>query len=175
MVKFKGRLFFRQYLPAKPTRWGIKQFVLAEAKTGYCLRSIVYTGKASFPQYKGVSLLEQVVLSLVQGYEDKGHIVYMDNYYSAPSLFKKLEQENIGACGTVKVNRKQMPKELLPSRLSLKKGEPPVFMRSDNLVACAWQDTKRVTFLSTVENNLTVDKAVRSKNGEGGIGKLKSQ
>lgn len=41
-------------------------------------------------------------------------------------------------------------------------------MRSDNLVACAWQDTKRVTFLSTVENNLTVDKAVRSKNGEGG-------
>lgn len=168
MVKFKGRLFFRQYLPAKPTRWGIKQFVLAEAKTGYCLRSIVYTGKASFPRYKGVSLSEQVVLSLVQGYEDKGHIVYMDNYYSAPSLFKKLEQENIGACGTVKVNRKQMPKELLPSRLSLKKGELPVFMRSDNLVACAWQDTKRVTFLSTVENNLTVDKAVRSKNGEGG-------
>ena len=46
MVKFKGRLFFRQYLPAKPTRWRIKQFVLAEAKTGYCLKSIVYSGKA---------------------------------------------------------------------------------------------------------------------------------
>lgn len=45
MVKFKGRIFFRQYLPAKPTKWGIKEFILAEAKTGYALKSVVYTGK----------------------------------------------------------------------------------------------------------------------------------
>ena len=63
-----------------------------------------------------------------------------------------------------------MPKELLPSRLSLKQGEPPVFffLSSGNLVAWAWQDTKRVTFLSTVDNKLIVDKAVKSKNGERG-------
>jgi len=41
----------------------------------------------------------------------------------------------------VKANRKQMPKELLPARLPLQKGDLPVFMRSENLVACAWQDT----------------------------------
>ena len=168
MVKFKGRLFFRQYLPAKPTRWGIKQFVLAEAKSGYCLKSVVYTGKTSFPRMQGVSLTEQVVLSLLHGYENKGHIVYLDNFYSAPILFKKLEELNIGACGTVKVNRKHMPRELLPSLLPLQKGDLPVFMRSDNLVACAWQDTKRVNFLSTVDTNLTVDKAIRSRGGEGG-------
>jgi len=40
-------------------------------------------------------------------------------------------------------------------------------MRADNMVACAWQDSKCVNFLSTVDNNLTVDKAVRSKGGEG--------
>jgi hypothetical protein len=28
MIKFKGRLLFRQYLPAKPTKWGVKLFVL---------------------------------------------------------------------------------------------------------------------------------------------------
>lgn len=114
--------------------------MLAEAKTGYCLKSFVYTGKASFPQHQGVTLLEQVVLSLVKGYKDKGHIVYMGNYYPAPYLFKKLEEKNIGACGTVKVNRKNMPKELLLLRLSLTKGDPPVFMRADTMVACAWQD-----------------------------------
>ena len=54
-VKFKGRLFFRQYLPAKPTRWGIKQFVLMEAKSGYCLKSAVYSGKTSFLRVQGVS------------------------------------------------------------------------------------------------------------------------
>lgn len=168
MVKFKSRLAFRQYLPAKPTRWGIKQFVLAEAKSGYCLKSVVYTGKTSFARVAGVSLSEQVVLSLLEGYENKGHIVHLDNFYSAPILFKKLEEMNIGACGTVKANRKQMPKELLPARLPLQKGDLPVFMRSENLVACAWQDKKRVYFLSNVDTNLTIDKALKSRGGEGG-------
>ncbi|XP_067023688.1 piggyBac transposable element-derived protein 4-like [Acropora muricata] len=128
MVKFKGRLTFRQYLPAKPTRWGIKQFVLTEAKIGYCLKSVAYSGKTSFARVAGVSFSEQVVLSLLEGYENKGHIVHLDNFYSAPILFKKLEEMNIGACGTVKANRKQMPKELLPERLPLQKGDLPVFM-----------------------------------------------
>ena len=108
------------------------------------------------------------MLSLLEGYENKGHIVHLDTFYSAPILFKKLEEMNIGPCGTVKANRKQMPKELLPARLPLQKGDLPVFMRSDNLVACAWQDTKRVYFLSNVDTNLTIDKAVKSRGGEGG-------
>ena len=35
MVKFKGRLSFRQYLPAKPIKWGIKIWALCEPSTGY--------------------------------------------------------------------------------------------------------------------------------------------
>jgi len=44
---------------------------------------------------------------------------------------------------------------LLPSQLNLAKGDDPVFARSDNLVACAWHNTKRVHFLSNVHTNLT--------------------
>ena len=170
MVKFKGRIFFRQYLPAKPTRWGIKEFILAEAKTGYALKSIVYTGKTSFQRTAGVGLSEQVVLDLPEGFEDKGHKVYMDSFYSSPSLFLKLKEKNIGACGTVNCNRKGMPQELKPSALSLKKGDSPVFMRKkdDDLIACAWHDTKRLTLLSTIDNNLTVDKNVRSRENNTG-------
>ena len=76
----------------------------------YCLRSVVYSGKTSFARVAGVSLSEQVVLSLLEGYENKGHIVHLDIFFSAPILFKKLEEMNIGACGTVKANRKQMPR-----------------------------------------------------------------
>lgn len=75
MVKFKGRIFLRQHLPAKPTRWGIKEFILAEAKTGYALKSIVYTGKTSFQKNAGVCLSKQVALDLLEGFEDKGHKV----------------------------------------------------------------------------------------------------
>lgn len=45
MIKFKGRLSFHQYLPAKPTKWGVKLWNLADSATGYMHRFQVYTGK----------------------------------------------------------------------------------------------------------------------------------
>lgn len=44
MIGFKGRLSFLQYLPKKPTKWGMKAFVLAESSTGYTLKWRLYTG-----------------------------------------------------------------------------------------------------------------------------------
>lgn len=38
MVPHKGRLSFKQYIKNKPTQWGIKLWVLSEARTGYVYR-----------------------------------------------------------------------------------------------------------------------------------------
>ncbi len=35
MIGTRGRLSFLQYLPKKPTKWGIKVWVCSESKTGY--------------------------------------------------------------------------------------------------------------------------------------------
>ncbi len=104
-----------------------------------------------------------MVLGLLDGYENKGHVVFMDNFYSSPNLFAKLELKQIGACGTVKGNRQKMPKVLLQKNLKLKKGDDSVFMQSGNMVVCGWHDTKRLTMLSTFDTNLTIDKEIRSK------------
>lgn len=61
-----------------------------------------------------------------------------------------------------------MPVQLYPKTLKLNKGEPPVFMQSGNLVACAWHDTKRVSLISTVNTNLAIDKRIRCKGVVGG-------
>uniref|UniRef100_A0A8C4T4J0 PiggyBac transposable element-derived protein domain-containing protein n=1 Tax=Erpetoichthys calabaricus TaxID=27687 RepID=A0A8C4T4J0_ERPCA len=167
MVKYKGRLIFRQYMPDKPTKYGIKDFVLAEANTGFCLKVITYTGKHSF-QRENCPLTTQVVLELLQGYEHLGHVVYMDNFYTSPELFMELQSRGIGACGTVRVNRRHMPLQLKPDRLKLKRGDNPVFMRADNLVALAWHDVKRVTCLSTVHTNNLCEKQIRSKGNPAG-------
>ena len=45
MIPFKGRLAFKQYMKDKPTKWGIKVFVLADATNGYIKAFQVYTGK----------------------------------------------------------------------------------------------------------------------------------
>ena len=38
MIPTKNRLAIKQYIRDKPVRWGIKSFLLCEAKTGYILR-----------------------------------------------------------------------------------------------------------------------------------------
>ena len=45
MIGFKGRLHFIQYMPDKPTKWGMKAFVLADSRTGYSHTWRLYTGK----------------------------------------------------------------------------------------------------------------------------------
>ena len=46
MIKFKGRLGFKQYIKNKPTKRDIKVFVLSDATTGYVKRFQIYTGAA---------------------------------------------------------------------------------------------------------------------------------
>ena len=45
MVAFQGRLAFKQYLPMKPTKYGIKILVHADPHNGYANHFQMYTGK----------------------------------------------------------------------------------------------------------------------------------
>ena len=47
MVKSKGRPGIKQYLKDKPTKWGIKLWVLADSLNGYTCDFDVYIGKNS--------------------------------------------------------------------------------------------------------------------------------
>ena len=46
MIAYKGRLSFRQFMPAKPTKYGIKVWMAADAKNGYVSNFAVYLGQA---------------------------------------------------------------------------------------------------------------------------------
>ena len=74
----------------KPTKWGIKVFVLADSRNGYVKRIQIYTGKNSELSKNEVGLASNVVLELLEGLEQTHPKVYMDNYYSSPVLFVKL-------------------------------------------------------------------------------------
>ncbi|CAJ0961123.1 unnamed protein product, partial [Ranitomeya imitator] len=47
LIHFKGRLQFRQYLPSKRARYGIKLYKICESTSGYTLSFRVYQGKDS--------------------------------------------------------------------------------------------------------------------------------
>ena len=62
MIPFKDRLKFKQYMKDKPTKWGIKVFVLANSQTGYVERIQVYTARERFRQlFSDVGLCTRVV------------------------------------------------------------------------------------------------------------------
>ena len=58
MIGFKGRLSFIQYLPKKPTKWGMKAFVLADSRSGYTLNWRLYTGE----KHNYYTLLYQLII-----------------------------------------------------------------------------------------------------------------
>ncbi|XP_042871046.1 piggyBac transposable element-derived protein 4-like [Penaeus japonicus] len=145
---WKGRLGFRQYIPSKRHRYGIKAFVLCDCQTGYILDIIPYTGKdTALDRHADVGVSGSVVLTMLGPYKGRGHIVYLDNWYSSPLLFSNLHALKIGACGTVRSNRKH-----LPTFPKLKKGEVKSY-HANNVLALKWNDRKDVTLLTTVHND----------------------
>lgn len=165
MLKFKGRLSFKQYLPSKPsTKWGIKIWSLCDSKTGYLLKFKIYTGKESENVAEGLG--SRVVKSLLAGYEFTNRTVYMDNFYTGVTLFHDMIELGLGACGTVRANRKHLPEEM--KTLKKKKGElPHVWVTNDNtFISCTWQDTGKVNMLSTIGDSGVTEITVRSKSGQ---------
>ena len=132
----------------------------------YCFT--YYTiGKDSSLDTSCSSVIDATVFRLLQGLENKGHHVYTDNYYSNPTLYTKLKELGYEACGTVKVNRKGMPKEWMKDK-KIDKGEVRSKNLGNNLIALQWMDKRLVTMISTVHNDDMVSKRRRTKHATGG-------
>ena len=149
MIPFKGRLAFKQYMKAKPTKWGIKVFVLANATNGYIRTFQIYIGKSLEDGNSSVGLCTKVVLDLMPGLEGSGLHLYTDNYYTSPSLYLHLYNRGINACGTARPNRIGFPKELLTKATNSNHGFVD-FLSNYPLLATIWVDKRSIYFLSTI-------------------------
>lgn len=158
LMLWKGRLSFRQYLPNKRKRFGIKTFVLCDCLTGFILDFIVYTGQGSNIEEDGDSgLSSRVIKTLMRPYINKNHVLYMDNWYSSPTLFSWLHDKQTGACGTLNANRKGVP--CLPKKM---KKDEVVVRHNEKMITVRWCDRRPVTMLSTVDKHEMVSVNTRS-------------
>jgi hypothetical protein len=84
MVAYKGRYCnVRQYMKAKPTKFGIKLWALVSAQSRYIHNAIIYLGSGD-DRDEGESVNEGVVLTSVRGLEQRGHVLVVDNFFSLP-------------------------------------------------------------------------------------------
>lgn len=103
LTLFKGRLVFKQYIPAKRHRFDIKQFLLCDCETGIILDMLVYTGtNIDFDRNDVLGSTGSIVKTLMAPYTDKGHVLYLHSYYSSPDLSRFLHSKQTGKCCTVR-------------------------------------------------------------------------
>ncbi len=106
LMLWKGRLSFKQYIPSKRHRFGVKLFMLCDCDTKFVLNFIVYTGaETELDNHPEVGIPGSVVLTLLKNYLKKNHTLFIDNWFSSPTLFERLLEERTKACGTVRKNR----------------------------------------------------------------------
>ena len=83
MIKFHGRSSLEQYMPLKPTKWGIKVWVATYSTNGYFSQFEVYTGKKDNTIEQGLGA--RVVKTLTSDFKGKYHRIYFDNFSPACS------------------------------------------------------------------------------------------
>ncbi|XP_071814951.1 piggyBac transposable element-derived protein 4-like [Apostichopus japonicus] len=161
------RLSFKTYNPRKPAKYGMKAYKICDG-TGYTWKFKLYTGKEvdeEIEQLGGgiIGLVMHMMKELLR----KEYHLFMDNWYSSPTLYQKLSENKTHAAGTVRVNRKRMPKELTQKKAKKgrKRGEVD-FRRSENLLAMRFLDNRDVYMLSTIHDISEVEtgKADRDTN-----------
>ncbi|XP_027132677.1 piggyBac transposable element-derived protein 4, partial [Larimichthys crocea] len=148
LVPFRGRCSFRQYMPNKPARYGIKSWVACDARSSYAWKMQVYTGRKP----RGGSEKNQatrVVLDVTEGLT--GRSITCDNFFTSYELAQRLLLENNNTLlGTVRKNKPELPDALLALRGRRVLSSKFAFTRDTALVSYLAKKNKNVLLLSTL-------------------------
>ena len=86
---------------------------------GYVLNIEIYKGHRE--NEENMTTIESLVMRLMQSYLNKGHHLFMDNYYNSLPLSNKLLSKKTHVTGTLRINRKGLPQEI--TRCKLRRGQ----------------------------------------------------
>uniref|UniRef100_A0A2H1VNZ4 SFRICE_040850 n=1 Tax=Spodoptera frugiperda TaxID=7108 RepID=A0A2H1VNZ4_SPOFR len=148
MVPWRGRLAFRQYIKNKAHKYGIKLYKLCTPE-GYTSAIVVYTGKGV--TQPGKLHGTQIVKKLIDGLEHAGRIVIADNFYTSVDLAEDLLKNKTMMCGTIRINRKRLPKTVICKKL--KKGQITGQMNRAGVKIIKWCDKRAVTMITTCKDH----------------------
>uniref|UniRef100_A0A8C2CBJ6 PiggyBac transposable element-derived protein domain-containing protein n=1 Tax=Cyprinus carpio TaxID=7962 RepID=A0A8C2CBJ6_CYPCA len=165
MVATKARIGFKRYMDDKPTKWGYKLFVLADSSCGYTWNFFVYEGKTSTSSGKGAGY-DSVMRLMDHKVLGKGYRLYMDNFYTSPTLFLDLLQNGILACGTLR-HAFSLPKANdLSGRSELGSIR---WCRQGPLLFVKWMEAREVLMCSSIHKAFTGDTVSRNAKGSDGV------
>ena len=111
MIGTKCRIGFLQYLPKKPTKWGVKVWVLADAKSGYVCNFQIYTGREESP-HTTFGLGYRVIMYLMDKLLDKATLYTVTKNFTNVLLALDILKRNTFICGTLRQDAKNMADDI---------------------------------------------------------------
>ena len=109
----------------------------------------VYLGRNRKHTAQHLTASHATVSELTKKIQGCCHKLYLDNYFSSLYLFDDLVMKQIYCCATVRPNRKGMPQDLGPKRMT--RGDLQVRTTGD-LTAILWRDKCDVRILTNIHD-----------------------
>lgn len=163
LLLWKGRLGFKQFIRIKRARFGIKTYILSEARSGYIWKMIIYVGKETdLVESVDNGHATRVLLTLMKDLYNKGYCVYADNFYCSPEAALALAEQRTDLVGTIRSNRKGLPAVVMNQQLNRNETIAATEAQGKMMVL-KWADKRNVHLLST-KHELHYKEVVRKGN-----------
>lgn len=164
LAAFRGKCTFKQYIPSKPARYGIKIQTLCDARTWYTLNMEIYPGKQPDGPFSLSNSAKDVVLRLIEPISGSGRNITTDNWYSSLGLSEELLKKKLSFVGTLRKNKPQIPKELLNVKERPEKSSMFAYRENLTLVSYVPKKRKNVLLLSSMHpESCTIDESTEEE------------
>ena len=115
LIPFRGRCGFRQSIPKKPDKYGMKLFFICDCTSGYSYNGLPYTGREG--DTRRVGLAEHVVKTLCNPVHNSGINVTTDNWFTSTKLAEDLLLKQITLLGMLRKTNQIFPNNLLQEKI----------------------------------------------------------
>ncbi|KAB0805145.1 hypothetical protein PPYR_02115, partial [Photinus pyralis] len=159
LESFRGSCAFRQYIPNKPAKYGLKILAMVDARFFYTHNLKVYVGNQPDGPFKVDNSAAAVVKKLIQPISGTGRNVTCDNWFtSIPLALELLQKHNLTLVGTLRKNKREIP-EFFSAKIKEQRINTSMFGFTKNMTLASYKpkQNKIVLLLSTMHSADEID------------------
>ena len=170
LLKFRGRVKFKQYIPSKPAKYGLKVWALVDVNTMYTCALKPYVGRQpqTDPQgnenvfYQSTAPFD-LVMRIANDFLKCGRNITADNWFTSFPLVQRLTELKTSYVGTVRKNKREIPNELQAFRSRDEFSSKFGFQKLMTLVSYVPKKLRFVLLVSSQHFDAKIDERTKNK------------
>ena len=151
LYPYRGHIGFKQYNPNKPAKYGLFYRSLCDSSLPYTYYNLPYAkkpakveGPATKYYIPGTNEYTNYLINELSVYcNPQGINISMDRYFTSVSLATWALEKNINIVGTMKHDRKDIPKKLKPVADREERSVMHVYNTKDKIMLVSYIDKKK--------------------------------